>query len=54
MNKPALPSNLFGGLVCIGLCDHCEINDATMIRGKGIYYEEVCGNCRLREVMSRS
>ena len=46
MNKIALPD--IRGRCIIGTCDICECNDAMMCKGNGIYYQEICGRCRIR------
>jgi len=47
MDKIALPQNDLTAY--IGLCDICEINEGEFSRGYGVYHEEICGKCRIRD-----
>lgn len=46
MNKLALPKN--DQTVYVGWCDFCEVNLGDLHMGYGIYYSEICYNCRMR------
>ena len=50
MNRKAVPED---GIYRKAKCDDCEINEAEFARGNGVYYKEICGHCRVLEVMAR-
>ena len=46
MDRIALPKN--DQTVYIGWCDICEVNESELCRGYGVYHEQICGKCRMR------